>query len=86
MGKVKTNIGQIAIAIAIIFASVMLSSNNATAAYDPNAAKIAQLEFRLSNLERQLSTFKSCANQNFTNISFWDSRRSSTIQFVRSCY
>lgn len=78
MTKIKRDIPIYVLSASLIFAGISISSNQATAAYDPNAARIA-------TLENQFRSFKSCVNRQLSSIGFYQPTRDRYI-FVSQCF
>jgi hypothetical protein len=86
MTKITRDLPIYVLSASLIFLGITVSGNQASAAYDPNAAKIVALQNQLNNLQSQFSRFKNCANSNFNTISFYDASRDSRMVFVNTCY
>jgi hypothetical protein len=61
MLKIKRDLPIYVLSASLIFAGITISTNSATAAYDPNSA-------RISSLESQVSSLKSCLNRQLSSI------------------
>jgi hypothetical protein len=77
MNKLKRDLSIYVLAASMVFLGISISGNQASAAYDPNAA-------RITALESQLSSLKSCLNRQLTQIGFYSPDRDRFI-FVTRC-
>jgi hypothetical protein len=78
MKNYKRDLPIYALSISLVFLGISISTNQASAVYKPNTAKIAALQ-------SQLSSFKNCSNSNFRELMFYDADRQPKMLFIRSC-
>jgi len=78
--KIKKDIPIYVLSASLVFLGLSISSNQAVA--DPS--QVTSSDF--SRLKSEFDSFKRCANQNFTTISFYNSKVNSRMGIVRSCY
>jgi len=86
MNRIKRDLPIYVLSAALVFLGITVSENQATAAYDPNTAKIMTLQSQLSSLQSKFNSFKNCANSNFNTIGWFDANRDSRMNFIVSCY
>jgi len=86
MNKIKRDLPIYVLSAALVFLGITISGNQASAAYDPNTAKIMTLQSDLRSLQSKFNSFKNCANSNFNEIGWFDSSRNSRMNFIVSCY
>jgi len=64
----------------LVFLGISISTNQASA--DPS--QVTSFEF--SRLKSDVDSLKRCANQNFTTISFYNSKVNPRMGIVRNCF
>lgn len=74
---IKRNLPVYVLSSSLIFLGIAINTNNASAAYDPNAAKILKLQ-------NQFNAFRMCVNNNLVTIGFYDPN-SGRRMFVVPC-
>ena len=78
MKSYKRDLPIYALSISLVFLGISISTNQASAVYNPNTAKIAALQ-------SQFTSFKNCANSNFRELMFFDASRNPRLPFIRGC-
>ena len=78
--KLKKDLPIYVLSASLVFLGISISTNQASA--DPS--QVTSFEF--SRLKSDVDSLKRCANQNFTTISFYNSKVNPRMGIVRNCF